>query len=356
MDMKTDSLFASVDTPSVSIDLIRAHLAALRQYLDQRGDGAAFDSVYRTLETGLKAYPSGSRIPAHLVGQNLDIVAEWLNEPCIGLKLAPYSTRLPPAMTFFFDPQQFGLRDYLVILRRYLSVTTQVLTPEISVSSYDVTVTCRAPEGLSVSRHQYEGFAAALCSAVSAHYDLSPIQVSFAHEPVGEQLALYREALGVMPEFSAREVRVRFPLAPSLSRDNRQAPFSDSFTQIQRLEMRHRQQAQSEHWRDRCYFLLDILMCYGEPNKTAIADLLAVTPRTLQRRLADEGTSFRTLLNELRYERATDYLKRPDLSLDDITFLLGFRDSTVFYRAFKQWSGKTPGEYREQSLAEVTEA
>ncbi|MEK9767235.1 MAG: helix-turn-helix domain-containing protein, partial [Thalassolituus sp.] len=78
----------------------------------------------------------------------------------------------------------------------------------------------------------------------------------------------------------------------------------------------------------------------------AVADLLAVTPRTLQRRLTDEETSFRELLNALRLKLAKKYLKQAEYSLEDITFLLGFKDVGVFYRSFKSWTDQTPGEYR----------
>ncbi|TNC92929.1 MAG: hypothetical protein CSH36_01975 [Thalassolituus sp.] len=82
-------------------------------------------------------------------------------------------------------------------------------------------------------------------------------------------------------------------------------------------------------------------------QKQTLADILTVTPRTLQRRLSDEGTTFRALLNQLRMDMTEQYLQEGKLSHEEITFLLGFRDRGVFYRAFRQWFGTSPGEYQQ---------
>lgn len=86
----------------------------------------------------------------------------------------------------------------------------------------------------------------------------------------------------------------------------------------------------------------------GEPGQQAVADALHMSLRNLQRRLADEGTTFRELLGTLRHELALRYIADPALSLNEISYLLGFADSSSFGRAFKRWTGRTPQDYREQ--------
>jgi AraC-type DNA-binding domain-containing proteins len=73
-----------------------------------------------------------------------------------------------------------------------------------------------------------------------------------------------------------------------------------------------------------------------------VADRLAMSKRTLQRRLENEGENFRTLLNETREKLARHYLKETSLSGGEIAFLLGFEDPNSFYRAFQDWTGQTP--------------
>lgn len=79
-----------------------------------------------------------------------------------------------------------------------------------------------------------------------------------------------------------------------------------------------------------------------------IATKLAMTPRTLQRRLADEGTSFDKLRDLTRKGAAEAYLADPTLSIGEVTYLLGYAEPTAFHRAFKRWHGTTPQRFREK--------
>jgi AraC-like DNA-binding protein len=88
----------------------------------------------------------------------------------------------------------------------------------------------------------------------------------------------------------------------------------------------------------------------GSAKLAAIAATLAVTPRTLQRKLADAGTSFQALLDQTRYGLARDYLRQPGLSLVDIAFLLGYQEQSAFNHAFREWAGTNPGAWRLQQL------
>jgi AraC-like DNA-binding protein len=79
-----------------------------------------------------------------------------------------------------------------------------------------------------------------------------------------------------------------------------------------------------------------------------IARDLNLSPRTLQRKLSDANTSFQQLLDQTRQALAQGYLLRPDLSLADIAFLLGYQDQSAFNHAFREWTGGSPGSYRER--------
>ena len=76
-----------------------------------------------------------------------------------------------------------------------------------------------------------------------------------------------------------------------------------------------------------------------------VARTLGLTPRSLQRRLKDEGVAFGTLRDETRQRLADHYLGQ-GLSLAEISFLLGFSEPSAFFRAFKRWTGLTPLEHR----------
>jgi AraC-like DNA-binding protein len=86
----------------------------------------------------------------------------------------------------------------------------------------------------------------------------------------------------------------------------------------------------------------------GSLSVDAVAARLHMSVRTLGRRLGEEGTSYQRLLTEIRRELAKRHLRERQLSIDEVAVLLGFSDVSVFHRAFKRWTGKTPGEFRNE--------
>jgi AraC-like DNA-binding protein len=89
----------------------------------------------------------------------------------------------------------------------------------------------------------------------------------------------------------------------------------------------------------------------GDPSLTAIAKQLGYAPRTLQRKLQEAGTSYHTLLDEMRQELSFYYLRDAQIAVSEVAFLLGFSETSAFHRAFKRWTGTSPGEFR---LADAT--
>ncbi len=73
---------------------------------------------------------------------------------------------------------------------------------------------------------------------------------------------------------------------------------------------------------------------------------LGMTARTLQRRLREEGTSFHAVLDDVRRDVALTQMRARRQSIDELAFVLGFEKSSSFHRAFKRWTGLTPGEFR----------
>ena len=80
----------------------------------------------------------------------------------------------------------------------------------------------------------------------------------------------------------------------------------------------------------------------GVPPMRVVAGRLALSERTLHRRLADEGLRYQDIVVDVRRAVATSLLTTTDHSLVDIAFLTGFADQSAFQRAFKRWTGRTP--------------
>ncbi|RIV26936.1 AraC family transcriptional regulator [Fibrisoma montanum] len=88
------------------------------------------------------------------------------------------------------------------------------------------------------------------------------------------------------------------------------------------------------------------LLVQSAPTLEAVARALSLSPRTLQLQLRQDGHSYQQLLDEVRRELAEDHLRAHILSIKDIAFLLGFAEPGVFIRAFRRWTGQTPGMFR----------
>jgi len=88
----------------------------------------------------------------------------------------------------------------------------------------------------------------------------------------------------------------------------------------------------------------------GDPKLESIARQLAMSPRTLQRRLRDEGVLFNDLLDTVRYRAAKSYLAQRDIAATEVAYLLGFAEPSSFNHAFRRWAGQTPSEYRRKSF------
>ena len=84
----------------------------------------------------------------------------------------------------------------------------------------------------------------------------------------------------------------------------------------------------------------------GTPALSEVARHLGMSSRTLQRRLAEQGHSYTTVVDASRRHLAERFLRESDFSLIEIAFMTGFGDQSAFTRAFKRWSGQTPRAYR----------
>lgn len=83
------------------------------------------------------------------------------------------------------------------------------------------------------------------------------------------------------------------------------------------------------------------------PEFEEVAAQLMLTPQTLRRRLKEENSSYQGIKDQVRRDAAIYYLSRPQLGIAEIAQLMGFSEPSTFHRAFKKWTGLTPGEYRQ---------
>jgi AraC-like DNA-binding protein len=114
-----------------------------------------------------------------------------------------------------------------------------------------------------------------------------------------------------------------------------------------------KQENGDENFTERVRIAIQQKLTGRRPTIDDIADALHISPRTLQRRLQDEGSSFQRVLDEARHHLARHYLNNSVLELNEAAYLLGYEDGNSFVRAFRGWEGIPPARWREQQRVQA---
>lgn len=177
---------------------------------------------------------------------------------------------------------------------------------------------------------------------------LVPLALAFRHPDPGHGHSEYLRVLGVAPGFNAPCHRATVDAALLAM------PLSNADTSVYPLLRQHAERLLAERAArqhpivGRVRAALLPRLAGGEARLAPVAAELELSPRTLQRKLAEAGSSYQQVLDSLRFGLAQDYLRRRELGLVDIAFLLGFQEQSAFTHAFREWSGMNPGAWREQ--------
>lgn len=169
----------------------------------------------------------------------------------------------------------------------------------------------------------------------------------FSHAAPAQQ-ALYEQVFACTLHFGA----TRYALG--ISHDLCQRPLRQANPALQPLLRQHAQtlleRLPNANLKDQAMRLIAEQLAHGEPDRAALATALNLSERTLQRRLAEEQVSYQQLLADTRRQLAEQHLREGHLPATEIALLLGYSEPSVFFRAFRQWTGLTPGEYRQRTM------
>lgn len=178
--------------------------------------------------------------------------------------------------------------------------------------------------------------------------DIAPREVRFRHDSP-ESLGEHRRVFGMTPAFNAEDDSLL--LGPEvLGLPVRQASPGLKAVLSGYVQSELARLTDDDPLRGRLADSLRAALAAGQsPGIDAAAEALGLTPRTLQRRLAERDTSFQAEVNTLRCALAKDLLRGdPALGIAEIATRLGFAEVANFHRAFKSWTGMTPSQWREQ--------
>ncbi len=177
-----------------------------------------------------------------------------------------------------------------------------------------------------------------------------PAEVRFTF-PRPAQTGEHARVFEVEPRFDAREAALVLPQAawdlPP------RAPDPGLFSLLDDHARRLAGAAAAENLPDRVRAAIAADLPGREPSLQAAARRLGQSRRSLQRRLTASGTSFARLVAEVRRERAEAFLAARDVSVAEVSWLVGFSEQSAFTRAFRRWTGRSPTEFRRGAAESV---
>jgi AraC-like DNA-binding protein len=244
------------------------------------------------------------------------------------------------------------VRDALAGFSRYASMQNDIMIISLGERGGDMFIEQKvpgAPQGLG--RHGNEHFVAKMLYEArrTLDRDVWPRRVWLAHTAPTDTRELVRVLGTERIEFEAAANGLGFDRAIL------DLPFKTADPALFDVLKRHAQQvtpARAENaLLEQLRQILRGQLPRGVPELAQVARAMGLSPRTLQRRLADEKLTFAEVVDGLRRELAQAYLREPDRALGEIAFLLGYTELRAFLRAFKRWTGTTPSSYRKRLAA-----
>jgi AraC-like DNA-binding protein len=293
-------------------------------------------------------------IPLDALGRVLELAAEALSRPDFGLRLGDVQDldRLGPLAVAIRHSTDLG--DALEAARQHLTLHNQGSTVVIEADPYQV----RGIAGLRFVWH-YEGrtYPQAMDKILlnvhrviqllaGGDYGLRSVELSY---PPAAPVQRYADLFGAGRINAGRPITMlRMP--SSLLR----RPIQGADTAVRDMALYYLRNQVVPHelaTTARVRSALDALLGSGRATTREVADSLEVTPRTLQRRLAAEGSTFAAILDDVRRTKAQKWLAETVLPLADVAAMLDLADQSSLSRAARRWWGTTPTEKRRQLSA-----
>ncbi len=291
-----------------------------------------------------KLHDPNARYPFASLQRLWKLATVTTRDPCFGLTVARFLHPTTLHALGYAWMASESLYDALERLTRYSKMITDAAEFRLgeASNSYRLVVCWRHQRGTDQAMDAAMGAILGMCR-MSYGAELNPLRLTLQREPP-PSLHRFEEVFRAPVQFSAaenalylgkREVDTPLPTANAeLARANERV-ITKYLAQFERGSVKLQVEAK----------LLERLPS-GHTSQESIAKALHLSSRSLQRKLKEEGTTYKQLLEDTRRELAAQYVKESELSVGEITFLLGFSEPANFSRAFKRWTGVSPSAYR----------
>jgi len=278
----------------------------------------------------------------------LELVSEELQDGLLGFHLARSFDLREVGLVYYVIASSEGFADALLNAKRYCTIMNEGVRLQIRQDDRTVSITLEYVDIERQSdRHQIEFWLVTMvriCRQVTdTRLALRLLRIRHRRD---ETPAEFRSFFGCDIGFGADSDEIIFPASvaslPIVGRDN----------YLNDLLRQYAEAALADHPKERTALrsaverVLPQLLPHARASISNVAKRLAMSTRTLSRKLREEGVAFTELLEETRAALAKSYLAERDLPVSEIAWLLGYREVSSFNHAFKRWTGITPRQFR----------
>lgn len=330
--------------PTASSEHLDKIVKGLRACVPANSLEAALQRSHLTLQ------PHARRVPLAAIRQLVTELAEEQQDPWLLVRAFSYLNYSETFLATTYLGNARTLRDAINLSQRYFQQNSDLASLALEQSGAQARIVVTPTPEAEATEQQL----------LATLYALLRICQGLGLQQAGAAMAGFSDAaceacrrlLRVPVEIlaDAKRLELRFPALELARALNTAQP------NIARLARRERQLIRSHsghNWSESVQLLLTALLPRGETRLSRCASLLAVAPRTLQRRLTAEQRPFSALLDSVRQQLCLEYLHSGHADAT-LALLLGYRQTSQFYRQFRLWFGCSPSQLRPHLTPETT--
>jgi AraC-like DNA-binding protein len=304
---------------------------------------------------GLSEHDFGNsqhRVPAASQGNLLEYAAEAMQDTAFGLHLAEQVKPQEVGLLFYSACSARNLGEAVFLFARYFRIVNESvrfkLAPDPDGAVLEFAFVGVSPHRVKQNTEFWMAMIVKAAREVTGRR-VHPVRVTCPHSRT-EDLRRFARFFGCPVEFRAPSGQLRFSnealALPLITHDTYLLETLKPFCE----EAARARDTVAASFRASVERQVERLLPHGQADRETVARGLAVSVRTLTRRLAAEKTSFKEVVDQLRRSLALQYLHEPGFTLPQVGWLLGYEGATSFNHAFKRWNGCSPSAARDKTL------
>ncbi|MFK3789162.1 MULTISPECIES: AraC family transcriptional regulator [Pseudomonas] len=277
----------------------------------------------------------------------LELCARRSHNPMFGLQLGLHQGPKALGSMLYVIKSTSTLGQILEELTRYFHFHSTGADLYLQRKATGAQLIYELIDGDAISTRQAVEWTMAVCARLIQSllgYPWKPLGLQMRHPALGE-LSVYRQLLGVTPHFNSPANAWVFAESLLNAVPN---TIDEKFNELAKDHISELAQLRLQEFPSYIKKLLHRQLPNGHVTIDQIAEKVKISPRSLQRYLHSESTSFQRLLDETRQSMAARYMRDSSMNMTQLSELLGYADLSAFSRAFTRWNGMSPQKWKKR--------